>query len=187
MEAHLEKDMTFNSIHKRFWRVQIFFENFIPPPPLKVNWIPLSTQFLTNLVPHRRQQIDTPPTHPCQNKRHSGLRMKMRPNQDVRGDAKKCASGYAMATPLAYARVYPEPFLTNCSCLKSMTGLLLPSFLGTVNMFESDWFSECSITSVAPFLSNFFISWSTNLSSHLKSLKGVGGCSLHGSAWSNSR
>ena len=24
-------------------------------------------------------------------------------------DAKKCASGYAMATPLVYARVYPDP------------------------------------------------------------------------------
>ena len=33
----------------------------------------------------------------------------MRPNQDVKGDAKKCASDHAMATPLAYARVYPEP------------------------------------------------------------------------------
>ena len=36
------------------------------------------------------QQIDIPPTHTHQNNRHSGLRMKMRPNQDVRGDATKC-------------------------------------------------------------------------------------------------
>ena len=35
----------------------------------------------------------------------------MRLNQDVRGDAKKCASGYAMAMSLAYARVYLEPTL----------------------------------------------------------------------------
>ena len=48
-------------------------------------------------------------TYPRQNKRHSALRIKMRLNQDVRGDVKKCASGCAMATPLAYARVYPEP------------------------------------------------------------------------------
>ena len=112
MEAHLEKDMTFNSIHKReILEGSNIFGKFHtpPPPPLKVNWIPLSKQFLTSLVSHCRQQIDTPPTHPCQNKRHSSLRMKMRPNQDVRWDAKKCASGYAIATPLAYARVYPEP------------------------------------------------------------------------------
>ena len=57
----------------------------------------------------RNLSIDTPPTHPHQNKRHSGLRMKMRPNQDVRGNAKKCASSYAMATALEYARVFPEP------------------------------------------------------------------------------
>ena len=94
-------------------RVQIFLENFILLPPLKVNWIPLSTLFLTVV-------IDTP----RQNKRHSILRMKMRPNQDVRGDAKKFASGYAMATPLAYARVYPEP---RGNSLNFGTRVLMPS------------------------------------------------------------
>ena len=43
----------------------------------------------------------TRPQHtPARTKRHNALRMKMRLNQDARGDAKKCA----MATPLAYAR-----------------------------------------------------------------------------------
>ena len=89
--------MTFK---REILRGQIFFENFIPPPPppLESQLDALSTQFLTSLVSQRRQQIDTPPTHPRQNKRHSGLRMKMRPNQGVRSDAKK------------YARVYPEPW-----------------------------------------------------------------------------
>ena len=36
----------------------------------------------------------------------------MRLNLDVRGDAKKCTSDYAMTTPLAYARIYLEPLET---------------------------------------------------------------------------
>ena len=39
---------------------------------------------------------------------------------------------------------------------------------------RENWFSVCSTTSIAPFLSNFFISWSTSHSSGLESLKGVG-------------
>ena len=66
---------------------------------------PINTVFAPSLI----NRLTHAPTHPHQNKRHSGLRMKMIPNQDVRRDAKKCVSGYAMATPLAYARVYPEP------------------------------------------------------------------------------
>ena len=62
-----------------------------------------------------------------------------------------------------------------------MTGLLVPSFLGTVKMFERNWFSVCSTTSIAPFLSNFFISWPTSLSSGFESLKGVGGAVCMGS------
>ena len=104
MEAYLEKDMTFNSIHKReILEGSNIFRKF-DTPPLKVNWIPLSTQFLTSLVSHGRQQIDTPPTHPRQNKGHSGLRMKMRPNQDVRWDAKKCSSGYAIGVRQSLSR-----------------------------------------------------------------------------------
>ena len=45
-------------------------------------------------------------------------------------------------------------------------------------MFERNWFSECSI---ALFLSNYFIPWSTSLSSALESLKGVGGAVCMGS------
>ena len=33
-----------------------------------------------------------------------GLRMKMRPNQDVRGDAKKCASSYAIGVRQSLSR-----------------------------------------------------------------------------------
>ena len=57
------------------------------------------------------KQIDAPPTQPRQNKRHSGLRMKMKPNQDVRGDAKSERHGHA----IAYARVYPEPSVSPVS------------------------------------------------------------------------
>ena len=74
---------------------------------------PLSTQFLTSLVSHRRQQIHTPPTHPCQNKRHSGLRMKMRPNQDVRWDAKKYASGHAIGVRESLSRAPDKSYGKN--------------------------------------------------------------------------
>ena len=44
----------------------------------------------------------TRPQHtPARTKRHNALGMKIRPNQNV-------ASGYAMATPVAHARVYLE-------------------------------------------------------------------------------
>ena len=62
-----------------------------------------------------------------------------------------------------------------------MTSLVIPSFLGAVNMFERNWFSECSNRYIAPFLSNFFISWSTSLSSGLESFKDVGGAVCVGS------
>ena len=58
----------------------------------------------------------------------------MRLNQDVRGDAKKCARGYAIATPLAYARVYPEPQagvkLTHIVGLPNMNSFQLTTFQG---------------------------------------------------------
>ena len=81
-------------------------ENFIPLPP-EGQLDPLSKQFCTVAD----KQIDAPPTHPRQNKRHSGLRMKMKPNQDVRGDAKSERHGHA----IAYARVYPEPSVSPVS------------------------------------------------------------------------
>ena len=40
---------------------------------------------------------------------HLALRVEMRLSQNVRGYAKIYASGYAMARPLAYARVYLDP------------------------------------------------------------------------------
>ena len=55
-----------------------------------------------------------------------------------------------------------------------MTGLLVPSFFGTVNMFERKLVLCMFTTYIAPFLSNFIISWSTSHSSGLESLKGVG-------------
>ena len=86
------------------------------PSPLESQLDPLSTQFLTSLVSHHRQQIDTPPTHPCQNKRHSGLRMKMRPNQDVRWDAKKYASGHAIGVRQSLSRAQsPKHYLIACT------------------------------------------------------------------------
>ena len=57
------------------------------PPPLKVNWIPLLTPFLLCTI------------------LHNALRMKMRLNQDVGGDAK--------SAPVAYARVYLESILVS--------------------------------------------------------------------------
>ena len=86
-------------------------ENFIPPPP-KVNWTPYQSSFCTVAD----KQIDAPPTHPRQNKRHSGLRMKMKPNQDVRGDAKSERHGHA----IAYARVYPEPSVSPVNPVQSV-------------------------------------------------------------------
>ena len=78
-----------------------FSKSSYPLPPESQLDPPINTVFAPSLINRL--------THPHQNKRHSGLRLKMRPNQDVRGDTKECTSGYAMATPLAYARVDPEP------------------------------------------------------------------------------
>ena len=78
-----------------------FNRKFHTPPPLKVNWTPYQSSFCAVAD----KEIDAPPTHPRQNKRHSGLRMKMKPNQDVRGNAKSERHDHA----IAYARVYPEP------------------------------------------------------------------------------
>ena len=51
METHLEKDMTFNSIHKReILEGSNIFQKFYTPSPLESQLDPLSTQFL-----HRRQ------------------------------------------------------------------------------------------------------------------------------------
>ena len=46
METHLEKDMTFNSIHKReILEGSNIFQKFVLPPPLKVNWTPCQCSF----------------------------------------------------------------------------------------------------------------------------------------------
>ena len=72
---------------------EVFFENSISPPPrkssLKSLMDPPLTPFLLCTV--NDQQTDTP-------QKHSALRMKMRLNQDVRGDAKSAP----VATPMAY-------------------------------------------------------------------------------------
>ena len=86
-------------------------ENFIPLPP-KVNWTPYQSSFCAVAD----KQIDAPPTHPHQSKRRSGLRMKMKPNQDLRGDAKSERHGHA----IAYARVYPEPSVSSVSPVQSV-------------------------------------------------------------------
>ena len=57
---------------------KIFRKFHTSPPPLKVNWIPLLTQFLLCTITD--QQTDTPSTHSRQNKGHNALRMRMRLN-----------------------------------------------------------------------------------------------------------
>ena len=86
-----------------------FNRKFHTSPPRRSTGPPYQSSFCTVAD----KQIDAPPTHvhPRQNKRHSGLRMKMKPNQDVRGDAKSERHGHA----IAYARVYPEPSVSPVS------------------------------------------------------------------------
>ena len=103
MEAHLEKDMTFNSIHKRviLEGSNIFRKFHTPPsPPLESQLDPSINAvspvwFLTTVIRL---------THPRQNKRHSDLKMKMTPNQDVRWDTKKYASGHAIGVRQTLSR-----------------------------------------------------------------------------------
>ena len=112
LEYFLQK--FFNKLMQRerdFGRPKYFSKISYLPSPLKVNWIPLLTQFLLCTIVDQQTDVTRPKHTPTRTKRHNALRMKMRLNQDVRGDAKKCASGYAMATPFAYTRVYLEPIL----------------------------------------------------------------------------